>query len=798
MERKHQAVINRLSLEQKVALCSGADYWTTKPFDQAGIPSIRMTDGPHGLRKQLGAENHPGTGYAVPATCFPTASLTACSWDPSLLHEMGVALAEEALQEQVSIILGPGTNIKRNPLCGRNFEYFSEDPLLAGEMASAWIQGVQSLGIGVSLKHFAANNQENVRLQSNSIMDDRALREIYLTAFEIAVKKAHPATIMCAYNQLNGTYCSDNNLLLREILRDEWGFTGVIVTDWGAMHDRILAYRAGLDLEMPGGASYFDQQVVQAVRQGHLSEDSIDDSVDRLLDLIFTARQNLKPDFHYDPQTHHQLARKVASQSAVLLKNDDHALPLKPGARIALIGALAEKPRFQGAGSSFIRPTILSSALQGFDAAALNYTYYPGYQLNGTQDQSLLQQAVAGARQADIAVIFAGLTDDYEAEGFDRTTMTMPETHNQLIQQVASANPNTVVVLVGGSPVELPWALNVKAIINMYLSGQAGGLAAVDLLTGAVNPSGKLAETYPLLYSDVPSAGLYENGGKQARYHESIYVGYRYYDKAHKPVAFPFGHGLSYTTFEYSDLIFSRAEMTADDDLTVTAKIRNTGEHPGAEVVQLYVGQNGSFFRPEKELKGFQKIHLTPGEEKQVSFTLSPRAFSIYHPTQKAWQVPAGTYTISLASSSRDVRLQAQLTVNSAYQLTDQGLPAWYLNPVGQVTQSDFEKLLGQKIPALIKPRKGEYTMTSNLRDMQDSPVIQFFLRMVRKNILKQHPGVNENDPNLKMAMESAVSIPIQSLALLEPKSLKRSTATALVHLANGRFLQAIKALFQK
>ncbi len=560
---KHQAIIQTLTLEEKVALCSGADMFRTKALEKRGVPSIVLADGPHGLRKQAAGADPLGFSVSVPATCFPTASLTACSWDTELLSEMGAAIAEEALQEGIDIVLGPGANIKRNPLCGRNFEYFSEDPYLSGEMAAAWIAGIQSRGVGASLKHFAANNQEAERMSSDSIVDERTLREIYLPGFEAAVKNGAPATVMCAYNKLNGVHCSDNERLLSQILRREWGFQGVVVTDWGATNDRVAGFAAGLDLEMPGSRGYFDDAVIEAVRSGQLPEARVDESVDRVLELVFAAVKHRRPDCRYDVDGHHTLAQKIAASSAVLLKNEGGVLPLGSGQKIALIGALAKAPRYQGAGSSHINPTRLSTLVDGFDQVGLDYRYCAGYALKGADDGALLAEALAGAAAADTAVIVAGLPEECESEGYDRSTLAMPAPHNALIEQVASLNPNTVVVLVGGAPVEMPWLPKVKAVLNLYLAGQAGGLAAAELLAGKVNPSGKLAETYPRRYADVPSAGFYETGGKQAQYREGVYVGYRYYDKAQQDVLFPFGHGLSYTSFAYEDLVLSAVELTA-------------------------------------------------------------------------------------------------------------------------------------------------------------------------------------------------------------------------------------------
>lgn len=797
---KYQNIIDKMNLEEKVALCSGANNWITKAFEQYGIPSIRMADGPHGLRKQKDDGDEPGEGKSIPATCFPTACASACSWDRDLMVEMGKAIGEEALQEGVSIVLGPGVNIKRNPLCGRNFEYFSEDPCLAGVLAAHWIQGVQSQGVGTSLKHFAANNQENLRLQSDSVIDERTLREIYLAAFEIAVKQAEPLTVMCAYNMLNGVFCSDNARLLRTILREEWGFRGLVMSDWGALNDKAAGFKAGLDLEMPGGVAYFDPMTIRDVQSGLLSEEYLNESVDRVLSMVLDCHERLRPNYRYDAKAHHQLARKAAAQSAVLLKNENGILPISKGTRIAVIGALAEQPRYQGAGSSFINPTFLSSGLDGLDAYLAEYTYYPGYHLKEREDEPLLREAVAGARDCDVALVYIGLTEDYESEGFDRQNLSLPPCHNRLVEAVAQVNPNTVVLLFGGAPVELPWLTKVKAVLNMYLPGQAGGLAAADLLFGAANPCGKLAESYPLAYEDVPSAGIYRSGGKQAQYREGVYVGYRYYDKTHVDVAFPFGFGLSYTTFAYEDLTVSKKKIHADESLTVSATIRNTGRLAGAEVVQSYIRYlNEESYRPEKELKGFVKVFLQPGEKKQVTFTLERRSFAVYDATAMDWVVPSGNYAVCLAASSRDVRLEQTIQVVGD-NLRDQTplLPKWYRTPSGKPNQADFEEILGHKIEPVVEPHKGTYDLDCSMRDMRGSFIIRMVTRYYEWAISQRFGGLNYDDPNFKMVMETSMTTPLKKLITTSNGELSPSLAEALVNFANGRLGRGLKALFRK
>ena len=798
MKLKYQNIIEKMNIEEKVALCSGADNWTTKAFKAYGIPSIRMTDGPHGLRKQKDGGDEPGVGRSIPATCFPTACATACSWDRELLREVGTAIGEEALQEGVSIVLGPGVNIKRNPLCGRNFEYFSEDPYLAGELAAHWIQGVQSRGVGASLKHFAANNQENLRLQSDSLIDERTLREIYLAAFEIAVKQAKPQTVMCAYNMLSGVFCSDHARLLRSILREEWGFKGLVMSDWGALNDKAAGFKAGLDLEMPGGVGYFDPITVQALQSGELSEANLNESVDRILTMVFDCQVKLKPNYRYDAEGHQQLARQAAAQSAVLLKNEDDILPLAKEMKIAVIGALAERPRYQGAGSSFINPTFLSNGLDGMDAYHADYIYYPGYHLKESGDETLLREAVAGAKDSDVALVYIGLTENYESEGFDRQNLSLPPSHNRLVEAVAQVNPNTVVLLFGGAPVEMPWLPRVKAVLNMYLPGQAGGLAAADLLFGAATPCGKLAESYPLAYADVPTADIYRSGGKQAQYREGVYVGYRYYDKARKEVAFPFGFGLSYTTFAYEDLTISKKQIDVDEALTVSATIRNTGKTAGAEIVQLYVRFfQDEVYRPEKELKGFMKVFLKPGEKKQVTLTLERHAFAVYDAAAMDWVVPGGEYAVCLAASSRDVRLQQSVQVrgDTSNSVLRQ-VPEWYRKPQGSASQADFESILGYPILPVVEARKGTYSLECSMRDMQGSLIIRLVTRYYEWVIGQKFGGVDYDNPNFKMGMETAMTTPLKKLITTSNGELSPGLAELLVHFANGHFWQGLRMLF--
>ena len=664
-----KALISQLTLEEKAGLCSGADFWHTKAVERLGIPASMVSDGPHGLRKQDDKVDHLGVNDSIKAVCFPAASATAASFDKAMLTRMGEAIGDSCQHEGLSVVLGPAVNIKRSPLCGRNFEYFSEDPYLAGKLSAAFIHGVQSRNVGTSIKHFAANSQEHRRMSSSSEVDERTLREIYLPAFETAVKEEQPWTVMCSYNRLNGVFASENPWLLTDVLRKEWGFEGYVVSDWGAVSDRVAGLAAGLDLEMPSSGGINDKKIVEAVRSGKLDEAVVDQAVERILNIIFRFTENAKPDTPWDKEAQHQLAAEIAADCMVLLKNDDKILPLQKEDTIAFIGEFADKPRFQGGGSSHINCFRTTSALEA--AAGLPVLYAQGY--SATKDAATEEQiaeAVAAAKKAKIAIVFAGLPDVYESEGYDRTHMRMPECQNRVIEAVASANPNTVVVLHNGSPVEMPWIGKVKAVLETYLGGQAVGLATIRVLYGETNPSGRLPETFPLQLEDNPSFLSYGGEGDIAEYREGIFVGYRYYDFKKAAVLFPFGYGLSYTDFEFSNLRLSANTITDQDLLTATVTVKNTGDRAGKAVIQLYVGdKESSVFRPVRELKGFEKISLQPGEAKDVSFTLDKRAFAYWNTELHDWTVEPGDFTIEIGRSSRDIALDASVTVNSAVKI---------------------------------------------------------------------------------------------------------------------------------
>ena len=664
-----KSLVSQLTLEEKAGLCSGADFWHTKAVERLGIPATMVSDGPHGLRKQDQEGDHLGVNDSIRAVCFPAGCATAASFDKALVRRMGEAIGDSCQHEKLSVVLGPAVNIKRSPLCGRNFEYLSEDPYLAGEMAAAFINGVQSRNVGTSIKHFAANSQEHRRMSSSSDADERTLREIYFPAFETAVKKAQPWTVMCAYNRINGVFASENRWLLTDVLRGEWGFEGYVMSDWGATADRVKGVHAGLDLEMPASGGVNDRKIVEAVRAGKLDEADVDRACERILNIVFRYAENAKPDTPWDMEAQHELSAKIAAECMVLLKNEGGILPLDKGDAVAFIGEFAEKPRFQGGGSSHINAFRTTSALQA--AEGLNVTYARGYcAANDAAGDADIAEAVAAAKAARVAVVFAGLPDSYESEGYDRKHMRLPACQDRLIEAVAAANPNTVVVLYNGSPVEMPWIDRVKAVLEGYLGGQAVGLATVRLLFGDANPSGHLAETFPLRLQDNPSYLFYGGEGNTAEYREGVFVGYRYYDKREMDVLFPFGHGLSYTTFEYSNLRLSAERISDTETLTATVTVTNTGKRAGKAVVQLYVApEGGEIIRPVRELKGFEKVALEPGERRDVSFTLDRRAFAYWNGQLHDWHVESGSYAVQVGFSSRDIAVSAPVHVESTAAL---------------------------------------------------------------------------------------------------------------------------------
>ena len=796
-------LISQMTLEEKASLCSGLDFWHLKGIERLGIPSLMVTDGPHGLRKQATGGDHIGLLDSVPATCFPTASALAATWNRALVHEVGEALAGECRTEKVAVILGPGANIKRSPLCGRNFEYFSEDPYLSGEIAKSHINGVQSKGIGTSLKHYVANNQEFRRMTIDAVVDERALREIYLAGFEIAVKEAQPWTVMCSYNKINGTYASENKTLMTDILKEEWGHEGLVVTDWGAMNDRVKGLTAGIELEMPGSANGNDAKIVTAVQSGQLEETVLDGAVERILELIFKAEETLSQDFACDLEAHHHLARKVAGEGAVLLKNEGGILPLAEDSKVAVIGRFAKEPRYQGAGSSLMNPTQLDNLYDEMVklVGADNLSYAPGYDAKGdAADDALIAAAVACAQTADVVVLCAGLTDMYEVEGVDRAHMNLPPGHDALIEAITKIHNNVVIVLSNGSPVAMPWMDNVAAILEGYLGGQAGAGALADILYGKVNPSGKLAETFPIRLEDNPSYHYFPGGPSTVEYRESIYVGYRYYDTVEQDVLFPFGFGLSYTTFEYSDLQLSQNKISGTDTLTATIKVKNTGAVAGQEIVQLYVHDvEASTFRPDKELKGFEKVELQPGEEKTVTIQLNGRCFAFYNPSISDWSVESGTVNILVGASAQDIRLQASVEVESSQAIgaVPAGPSVYHDFPKGEaVSQQDFESLLGRPVPANEATKKGEYSINTPLEELNGSFIGRRLNNLMQKQMANMIAG-QEDTPTAVLMESMASEAPLRTMLMMGNGTVTRDMLDALVAMLNGKTVRGAGALLQ-
>jgi beta-glucosidase len=702
-------------------------------------------------------------------------------------------MGEECRKERVSVILGPAANIKRSPLCGRNFEYISEDPFLTGEIAAALIKGVQKLGVGASLKHYAANNQEKRRMTIDSIVDERAFREIYLAGFEKAVKAARPWTLMCSYNKVNGTYASENKKLLTDILRDEWGYQGLVMTDWGASNNRIEGIKAGLDLQMPGPDADNDRRIIEAVKSGALSQEDLDRVVERVVDLVMHAREGEGIGFACDMEAHHYLARRAAAESAVLLKNDENILPLASGKTLAVIGAFAQSPRYQGAGSSKINPSHLDKALEAILQAGIKAEYAPGYSLEPGSgvDEKLIAEAAKLAGEKDIAVVFAGLPDEYESEGFDRASMDMPEAHNKLIEAVAKANPNTVVVLQSGSPLTLPWADKAKAILLLYLSGQAGGGAAADLLAGKASPGGRLAETWPLALEDNPSYGNFPGGTKTVEYRESIFVGYRWYDGVEKNVRYPFGYGLSYTSFEYSGYSLDKGNFQKGDVLKASFTVKNTGNREGSEIAQLYIApESSALFRAKKELKGFEKLRLKPGESKTITLTLDERSFAYYNVPEKAWSLETGTYRILIGASSRDIRLEGKIRVTgdnreAALASLKEKAHAYFniKNPV--FDDASFKAIYGAELPPCDALPGAPFTVNTSVEEIKDTPIGKALFGMAVQG-LNQAFGNEKSD--LKTMMESMLmDMPLRGLGMMSGGQLTPLVIESLVEALNGK-----------
>jgi beta-glucosidase len=722
-------LINKMTIEEKASLCTGASPWTTTPIERLGLPELTVSDGPHGVRRV--ADVNDLIAASLPATCFPTASCMASTWDVDLIHTMGQALAEECIALKVDVVLGPGVNMKRTPLGGRNFEYYSEDPYLAGQMATSFITGVQSKGVGTSLKHFAVNNQEFQRLTISAEVDERTLREIYLPAFETAVKKAKPWTVMCAYNKLNGTYCSENHKLLVGILKDEWGFEGFVVSDWGAVHDRVASLKGGLDLEMPGPRERRVKAVVEAVRSGALGESVLDESVRRILNIVFKAAEMSKGG-SFDTATHHILARRIAAEGMVLLKNNG-ILPLKEQQHIAVIGRAAEEAHFQGGGSSHINPTQVDNPFKELQKLAGNteLTYVEGYPAGTAFDQVLIDRAVEAAQFADVALLYIALPDLKESEGYDRADLDLTPQQIALIKAVTATQPSTVVILNNGAPVVMSeWIDGTAAVLEAWMMGQAGGGAIADVLYGKVNPSGRLAETYPLKLVDTPAHINFPGGNGEVRYGEGIFIGYRYYDAKEIPMQFPFGYGMSYTTFAYKNPKVSAATFRDVDGLTVSVDVTNTGKVAGKEVVQAYVHDHKSgLVRPPKELKAFAKVELQPGETKTVTLALDFRAFAYYHPAYRQWITEDGEFDILIGASSADIRCTQTVILQSTLELPcllnrESTLRDWMEDPRGKRVFGPLFQQMTAQMQAAFGGGEGEGTGMDTMGFLMEMPLL--------------------------------------------------------------------------
>ena len=783
---KHQDLISQMTLEEKCYLMSGKDFWQSRSIERLGVPNMTLSDGPHGIRKQEGAGDQLGLNGSLPATCYPTAATIANSWDPALGEEIGEYLGTEAASQDVCVLLGPGLNIKRSPFCGRNFEYFSEDPYLAGKMAAGYVRGIQKNGVAACPKHFAANSQELRRMASDSVMDERTLREIYLTGFEIAVKEGHAKSIMSSYNRVNGVYANENPHLLQEILRDEWGFDGFVVSDWGASNDHTAGVAAGSHLEMPTTGGDSDLELVEAVKSGRLDEKLLDQRVDELLDVILSTTKAVAPlkGKPFDIGKHHAMAARASEQSIVLLKNENNILPLKKGTKVAVIGEFAQKARYQGAGSSVVNPTKLDhtmDVIKNFDLDVVGFE--AGYPRSGKGDQTMLLKAVELAKKADIVLLYIGLDEISESEGLDRAHMRLPQSQVDLIEAVAAVNPNVVAVMSAGSVVEMPWLNQCKALVHGYLCGQAGASSMLKAIMGEVNPSGKLAESYPVKYEDVPSAPYFPAQERTAEYREGLYVGYRYFETAKVPVLFPFGFGLSYTTFEYSGL------TVTDKEAAFTLK--NTGSMDGAEVVQLYVSKtDGDVFRPVKELKGFQKVFLKAGESQKITIQLDDKSFRYFNVNTNKFEVEGGEYTILIGASVADIKLSGTVSVkgtNAASPYDKAKFTKYFSGDIKNISNAEFEALLGRPIP------DGHWSGTLDINDAicqlyyAKSGLARFVYKRMTNMLNK---SIEKGEPDLNITF--IYNMPFRGIAKMAGGMCTMDMTEGILTICNGHFFKGL------
>ncbi len=786
---KHADIIKQMTLEEKCYLFSGKDFWQTRSVERLGVPNMTLSDGPHGIRKQAGEGDQLGLNPSLPATCYPTAAAVANSWDVELGEEIGAHLGAEAASQGVCVVLGPGLNIKRSPFCGRNFEYFSEDPYLAGKLAASYIRGIQKNGVAACPKHFAANSQELRRMASDSVMDERTLREIYLTGFEIAVKEGHSKSIMSSYNRINGVYANENRHLLQEILRDEWGFDGFVVSDWGGSNDHVEGVRAGSHLEMPTTGGDSDLELIDAVKSGRISQELLDRRVDELLDVILSTAGAVKPleGKPFDVEKHHAMAARASEQSIVLLKNENNILPLKRGTKVAVIGEFAQKARYQGAGSSVVNPTRLDNAMdviQGFGVDVAGFE--AGYPRSGKGDPAMQARAVELAKKADIVLLYIGLDEISESEGLDRSHMRLPQSQIDLIEAVSKANPNVVAVMSAGSAVEMPWLPKVKALVHGYLCGQAGASSVLKVIMGQVNPSGKLAESYPVKYEDVSSAPYFPAKERTAEYREGLFVGYRYFETAKTPVLFPFGFGLSYTTFEYSGLTVTEKEASFT--------LKNTGGMDGAEVAQLYVSKpDGEVFRPAKELKGFAKVFLKAGESKKVTIPLDDKAFRYFNVDTNKFEVEGGAWTVMIGASCADIKLSGTVEVQGTGAkppYDKEKFAKYFSGDIKSVSDAEFEALLGRPIP------DGHW---SGMLDMNDALCQMYYAKGAAGRLAYKilthfiNKSIEKGKPNLNLLFN--YNMPFRAIAKMTGGICTMEMAEGILTIVNGHFFKGLGAV---
>ncbi len=786
---KHADIIKQMTLEEKCYLFSGKDFWQTRSVERLGVPNMTLSDGPHGIRKQAGEGDQLGLNPSLPATCYPTAAAVANSWDVELGEEIGAHLGAEAASQGVCVVLGPGLNIKRSPFCGRNFEYFSEDPYLAGKLAASYIRGIQKNGVAACPKHFAANSQELRRMASDSVMDERTLREIYLTGFEIAVKEGHSKSIMSSYNRINGVYANENRHLLQEILRDEWGFDGFVVSDWGGSNDHVEGVRAGSHLEMPTTGGDSDLELIDAVKSGRISQELLDRRVDELLDVILSTAGAVKPleGKPFDVEKHHAMAARASEQSIVLLKNENNILPLKRGAKVAVIGEFAQKARYQGAGSSVVNPTRLDNAMDVIQGFGLDVAgFEAGYPRSGKGDPAMQARAVELAKKADTVLLYIGLDEISESEGLDRSHMRLPQSQIDLIEAVSKANPNVVAVMSAGSAVEMPWLPKIKALVHGYLCGQAGASSVLKVIMGQVNPSGKLAESYPVKYEDVSSAPYFPAKERTAEYREGLFVGYRYFETAKTPVLFPFGFGLSYTTFEYSDLTVSSKEASFT--------LKNTGGMDGAEVAQLYVSKpDGEVFRPAKELKGFAKVFLKAGESKKVTIPLDDKAFRYFNVDTKKFEVEGGAWTVLIGASCADIKLSGTVEVQGTGAkppYDKEKFAKYFSGDVKSVSDAEFQALLGRPIP------DGHW---SGMLDMNDALCQMYYAKGAAGRLAYKilthfiNKSIEKGKPNLNLLFN--YNMPFRAIAKMTGGICTMEMAEGILTIVNGHFFKGLGAV---